>query len=73
MSTTQTEPTEFISAAMRGDVVATSDLITKGFDVNQIDDKGNSALHWAAYFDEIEVIKLLLTESKIKINLQSLR
>ncbi len=39
-----------ISAAMRGDQQETKELLSnKDININGVDDKGNSALHWAAY------------------------
>ena len=41
---------QLISAAMRGDQQEIKDLLTNpDIDINAVDEKGNSALHWAAY------------------------
>ena len=44
-----------------------------GADTNKQDDKGNTPLHHAAYFDKIEAVKTLATSGhvdfKIKVNL----
>lgn len=39
-----------ISAAMRGDQKDIKELLSNSeVDINAVDEKGNSALHWAAY------------------------
>ena len=63
-----------ISAAMRGDLEETKELLSNpNINVNFCDEKGNSALHWAAYFDEIEVLELLINSPNIDLNLKSKR
>jgi ankyrin repeat protein len=47
-------------AAMRGDVAAVRALIQKKADVNAAQDDGATALHWAVYRDNVEVVDLLL-------------
>jgi ankyrin repeat protein len=49
-----------IDAARRGDRAALGALIQKKADVNQPDGDGTTALHWAAYRDDLESAELLL-------------
>eukprot|EP01083_Nonionella_stella_P257404 881120_1 len=59
------------SAAMRGDQQETKELLSnKAININGVDDKGNSALHWAAYFDEFEVLELIINAPNINLNLK---
>jgi ankyrin repeat protein len=50
-----------IDAARSGDRGALRALIEKKADVNQPDADGSTALHWAAYRDDLESVELLLT------------
>jgi ankyrin repeat protein len=50
-----------IDAAKSGDRAALRALIAKKADVNQPEGDGATALHWAAYRDDLESVKLLLT------------
>jgi ankyrin repeat protein len=45
---------------MRGDVAAARALIQKKADVNAAQDDGATALHWAVYRDNVEVVDMLL-------------
>jgi ankyrin repeat protein len=47
-------------AMMRGDVAAVRALIQKKADVNAAQDDGATALHWAVYRDNVEVVDMLL-------------
>jgi ankyrin repeat protein len=47
-------------AVMRGDVAAARALIQKKADVNAAQDDGATALHWAVYRDNVEVVDMLL-------------
>jgi len=47
-------------AMMRGDVAAVRALIQKKADVNAAQDDGATALHWAVYRDNVEVVDILL-------------
>src|SRR5687768_11293740 len=47
-------------AVMRGDVAAVRALIQKKADVNAAQDDGATALHWAVYCDNVEVVDMLL-------------
>jgi len=47
-------------AAMRGDRDRVRDLLRQKADVNAAQGDGMTALHWAAYWDDLETIKLLL-------------
>ncbi|ETO08561.1 hypothetical protein RFI_28828 [Reticulomyxa filosa] len=69
-----TEPTGLLSAAMRGDVEETKKLLEdEKNNVNIQDDRGNTPLHWACYFDETLVMEELLSHPKIDVNLKSKR
>lgn len=50
-----------IEAARNGDRTALRTLIEKKADVNQTDADGATALHWAAYHDDLESVDLLIT------------
>ena len=50
-----------IDAAKNGDRAALRALIQKKADVNQPDGDGATALHWAAYRDDLESVDLLVT------------
>jgi ankyrin repeat protein len=50
-----------IDAAKSGDRAALRALIQKKADVNQPDADGATALHWAAYHDDLESVDLLIT------------
>src|SRR5688500_19199676 len=47
-------------AVMRGDVAAVRALIQKKADVNAAQDDGATALHWAVYRDNVEIVDMLL-------------
>ena len=47
-------------AVMRGDTAAVRALIQKKADVNAAQDDGATALHWAVYRDNVEVVDMLL-------------
>ena len=47
-------------AAMNGDRDAVRALLQKHADVNGAQGDGSTALHWAAYKDDLEMAKLLL-------------
>jgi uncharacterized protein len=49
-----------IDAAKNGDRAALRTLISKKVDVNQPDGDGATALHWAAYRDDLESVNLLI-------------
>ena len=46
-------------AAMRGDLEAVRSLLAEGVDVNAVQGDGNTALHWAAYRRNAELVRLL--------------
>jgi len=48
-------------AAMRGDKAAVQSLLLKKVDVNAAQGDGNTALHWAAYRDDLAMAQLLVT------------
>ena len=47
-------------AAMRGDLEAVRLLLAEGVDVNAVQGDGNTALHWAAYRRNAELVRLLV-------------
>lgn len=47
-------------AAVRQDVVATTDLLEAGADPNVQGEDGFTPLHWAATFGNVEIVRLLL-------------
>ena len=47
-------------AAMRGDVESVRSLLGRQVDVNAPQGDGTTALHWAAYQDDLEMAKLLI-------------
>lgn len=67
------EPTGLLSAAQRGALVDVINLLKNGEDVNKIDKKGNTALHWALYFNEVKIVEILLQQPNILINSKSER
>jgi len=52
--------TRIVDAAMRGDKDAVRTLIKQKVDVNAARGDGSTALHWAAYNDDVDLVKLLL-------------
>src|ERR1043165_9756661 len=52
--------TRLPDAAMKGDQAAVQSLLKQSVDVNSAQGDGNTALHWAAYRDDIELARLLL-------------
>ena len=47
-------------AAMRGDLDAVQELLSRQADVNAAQGDGTTALHWAAYRDDVEMARLLV-------------
>src|SRR5580704_11473262 len=47
-------------AAMRGDRNAVTTLLKEGADIDGAQGDGSTALHWAAFNDDLETAKLLL-------------
>jgi len=47
-------------AAMRGDRNAVSALLKEGVDIDGVQGDGSTALHWAAFNDDLETTKILL-------------
>ncbi len=47
-------------AAMRGDKAAVQSLLKQKVDVNAAQGDGSSALHWAAYRDDVDMARLLI-------------
>ncbi|HJZ95756.1 MAG TPA: ankyrin repeat domain-containing protein, partial [Candidatus Solibacter sp.] len=52
--------TRLPDAAMNGDLAAVRALIQQKADVNAAQGDGSTALHWAAYGDNLEMLQLLL-------------
>ena len=52
--------TRLADAAMQGDKDAVRSLLKQKVDVNAPQGDGTTALHWAAYHDDLEMVKLLL-------------
>ena len=52
--------TRVADAAMQGDRVAVRTLIQQHADVNAAQGDGSTALHWAAYKDDVQMVKMLL-------------
>src|SRR5262245_31961594 len=52
--------TRLPEAAMKGDRVLVQSLLKQSVDVNSAQGNGNTALHWAAYRDDIEMARLLI-------------
>jgi uncharacterized protein len=52
--------TRLADAAMRGDKDAVRSLLKQKVDVNAAHGDGATALHWATYNDDVELVKLLL-------------
>ncbi len=52
--------TEVADAVMRGDAAALDTLLAAGADVDARQTDGATALHWAAYRDELETVRRLL-------------
>lgn len=54
------EAPTLIEAARSGDRAAVKTLVQKGVNVNAVEGDGTTALHWAAYRDDVEAADLLL-------------
>ncbi len=52
--------TRLSEAAMKGDRVLVQSLLKQNVDVNAAQGDGNTALHWAAYRDDLEMARLLI-------------
>ena len=47
-------------AAQRNDIAALRGMVSKRVDVNAPQPDGTTALHWAAHWNDVEAVKLLL-------------
>lgn len=45
-------------------------LLKAGAEINHIDRKGFSPLHWAVYYKRLEIVKMLLESGRADVNLQ---
>src|SRR5437667_7238386 len=52
--------TRLPEAAMNGDKVLVQSLLKQKVDVNEAQGDGNTALHWAAYRDDVDMARLLI-------------
>ena len=52
--------TRLSDAAMKGDVALVQSLLKQNIDVNAAQGDGNTALHWAAYREDVEMTRLLI-------------
>ena len=59
-SAAEVEEIAIITAVRSADTHAVRTLISHGIDVNTAQPDGATALHWAAYRDDVEVAELLL-------------
>ena len=55
-----TGDTRLVEAAMQGDKATVQSLITRKTDVNVAQGDGMTALHWAAYRNDVEIARLLI-------------
>ena len=56
--------------AAQGDRVSTLIYFRHKTDINQVDEKGNTPLHWAAYNGHEEVAAYLLSLKEVDVNAQ---
>ena len=56
-----THASDIADAAMVGDFEQVDVLISQGIDVNEPQVDGNTALHWAARFDDLDMASRLMT------------
>lgn len=52
--------TPLMEATMDGDFKSVEKLVDKGADIHAVDDEFTTALHYAVYYGDIEIVKLLL-------------
>ena len=64
---------EFISIFLKRDYETIKNLLSsRYFDINSEDFRGVTALHYAAELDDVELIKLILEQPKVRINVKTL-
>lgn len=52
-------PPPLLAAVVEGDLDKVAQLLESGADTNAVDENGNTALHIAAEYDDVEMIQLL--------------
>lgn len=64
---------EFISIFLKRDYETIKNLLSsRNFDINSEDFRGVTALHYAAELNDVELIKLILEQPKVRINVKTL-
>lgn len=66
-TTSLAAPPDLLDAARKGDLKRIQKLLDSGADINQRDNTGFTALHWAAMTNKQDVVKLLI-QKKADIN-----
>ena len=63
----------FLSLVLKRNILAIKEILfNDNFDINKEDFRGATALHYVAELDDIELLKILLNQPKIKINVKTL-
>mmetsp|Transcript_7562 Transcript_7562/g.9108 ORF Transcript_7562/g.9108 Transcript_7562/m.9108 type:complete len:158 (-) Transcript_7562:332-805(-) len=61
----------FVAAARNGDLVSIIRFLREGVDVNATSLKGDTALFWAACEGHTKIVKLLLDQDRIDVNMKT--